>query len=515
MNKANALSAEAWPEWNISPTSPPVVTVEGHHIQGVFSMIHTQLETLRNLCIDQGKALIEASRKEERTNEKHTRAVSKLTERLEKLQAEIKQGETGQLTERLRLAEEKVAQLEKQLEMQSSSGMKTAIEECRSLSESHDTRLMEIQNRLSNVDIEDHDKKLHDIESRMSSMNFEKGDIHARVVHLEDVACWYKTQAEKMNEEYTVLYDNNEVSAREINDLKDRVYTKHENEIAQLFEEKMNASDGAAITAVLTRRRSSDQHDKPASNNEPDSNAVPDICLPGEEEIERLTNLVTELDRRLLLVSAECRDDIETVKYKADKKIDVLQKWIMKYVSNAVKDKGENDDEQIDIGRVRCIVCNHTSKKLDTDTPYAKPDFKNTLGYLHDGRPLPQEENAVYRSGFRLPNKEANDPKYRMSNSPPRGQTGGNASTHQSKFARLRAVPHSNSAEVIDIDEYRVDRTGVVDVTEDTITRPKTGEDAGVSRGFYKEMERRYIRPSSAPAKKHSHRVLSQKHSIH
>lgn len=548
MNRASSLSVDDWPEWQVDKNTPPVITVEGHHIQGVFSMIHTQLETLRKLSIDQGKALIEATRREEKANEKHMKTVSKLTDRIEKLQQDMRDGETGKLTERLKLAEDRVKMLEKQVSLETGSAIRESIDNHQEAVTDHEKRLSLLQGRVDESDLESQVKKIKECERQIATMNFDRGDLHTRVVHLEDETVWYKNQAEKMNEEYAKLYDNNEVSAREISHLKETVYEKHEEEIDRLFTEKLDVSEAygttgkgsgsgdhtATIDRKMSRAASMARAESMARGESmgggPENDSVPNSAAnsprpPGSagatpqtgqrklslfrqpadasEDIERLDNLLADLDRRLLLVSAECSSDIENVKHKSDKKIEHLQKWILKFVSQAMVKTGDGDEggDFTDVGRIRCLVCNHPAKKLDGDTPYIKPDFRNTVGYLHDEtphqRPLPVEEGADYsKVSGKFPGAGGQvDPKYRVSNSPPRSQHPSKTAS-SSKFARLRAVPQSSGGGD-DGDQRDDNLINVVDITQDVLTRPKTGggsamggRNGGDTRGFYKEMER-------------------------
>jgi hypothetical protein len=518
MNKANSLTVDDWPEWNVDKNTPPVITVEGHHIQAVFSMIHTQLETLRNLSIDQGKALIEASRREERTNEKHVKAIGKLNDRIEKMQQDMRDGETGKLTERLKTAEDRVKVLEQQLAMKSPSALGNIIETHDATVTAHEKRLSTLETRVDGADIESQVKKISDCERQISAMNFDRGDLHTRVIHLEDETVWYRNQAEKMNEEYAKLYDNNEVTAREITTLKNTVYNKHEEEIDRLFTEKLDISEayggasGGGGGGVGGHGQQSQTNSPRADGDGDDDGAVQQqqhqqqnrrqsLFRGGDnsQDIERLENLLADLDRRLLLVGAECSSDIDNVKHKSDKKIEHLQKWILKFVSEAMVKVSDDDNggEYTDVGRIRCLVCNHPAKKLDGDTPYIKPDFRNTVGFLHDGhqRPLPVEEGANYEKVSGKFPPAGGDPKYRMSSSPPRSQ---HPSKSASKFARLRAVPVSSGQEGDGRAEGEEPQSEnlitVVDITQDVLTRPKTGGGGrgggDKERSFYREMER-------------------------
>ena len=500
MNRANTLGAEDWPEWNVDKNTPPVITVEGHHIQGVFAMIHTQLETLRNLSIEQGKALIEASRREERTNEKHLKATGKLNDRIEKLQQDIRDGETGKLTERLKQAEDRIKTLEQQISLTAPSAMKTTLDSHSVSTVDSASRIAIVERRLDAANIELQSQKVAECERQLSGMNHDRGDIHKRVIHLEDETVWYRNQAEKMNEEYAKLYDNNEVSSREIKLLRETVYNKHEEEIDRLFNEKLDISEAYGERGV------GGGDDPQHGADETGAGGGRHASLfrangANSDDIERLETLVADLDRRLLLLSAECSSDIEAVKHKGDKKIEHLQKWILKFVSEAMVKVSDNDEhgDYTDVGRMRCLVCNHPAKRLDPDTPYQKPNFTNTVGYLHDDphhRPLPVEDGASYgKSSGKYP-QPGDDPKYRVSTSPPHTHhvPPSTQAPSKSKFARLRAVPSQGAGGDgrPEVDPQSDNLISVIDITQDVWTRPKTGGSGkgNESKAFYREMER-------------------------
>jgi hypothetical protein len=195
-------------------------------------------------------------------------------------------------------------------------------------------------------------------------------------------------------------------------------------------------------------------------------------------------------------LGSECRDDLDKMKHRTDKKIDFLHKWIVKYVGTALRDE-TNPNNETDIGTIRCLVCNHLSKKLDTDTPYVNPDFRNTLGYFHDEN---HQQQGHGETKYRDSTSPVRDPRYRTE-SPPRlrhqqslpqplhlqqGQQD-NGTKSSSKFAKMRSVPGNSGGEYLD--QYPNETPNRVDLTEDRYSGPRTTDDPKTV-AFYNDMTR-------------------------
>lgn len=472
------FSAEAWPSWNVKPTTPPVISIEGHNIQEVFSMVNIQLETLRKIVMQQGKALKEAAVREEALKDKHAIQLTKLNSRLDGLQNKISDGDVGKMESRLHQCENKIMELERQVLMEKDSALKSVVVSQKALTADNTSRLDELEQRISEVKNQAiNSDRIIECESKIGGLLTARTDLHSRVVHLEDGQAWFSNEATVMAENYSDLLKNHDVSMNEIKDLQAEVYDSHTPDIKRLFLEKMDNSDEMKLILASLR-----EHE--------DGN---------KSMLARLESLLGELDRRVMLLGSECRDDLGKMKHKTDKKIDFLHKWIVKYVGTALRD--ENVTNETDIGTIRCLVCSHPSKKLDTDTPFVNPDFRNTLGYFHDE----QHDFADTKHGRDLPSSPLRDPKYRTDGSPPRlrgaqslpqqgalhpeGATSSAAAakSSSSKFAKLRSVP-SSSADYVD--QYAADDFAHhVDITEDRYSGPRTiGDPKTVA--FYNDMTR-------------------------
>lgn len=459
------LTEEEWPTWNVQPTSPPVITIEGHNIQNVFSMVNRQLETLRKMVLDQDKALKDAAKREEISKDRHAVQITKLNSRIDGLQNKISDGDVGKMENRLIQAENKIFELERKLALEKDSPIKSEINNQSEVSSAHSTRLSDLEQQLAEVkDGALNSQRVVDCEAKIAGLSSSRTDLHARVVHLEDGQAWFSHQATKMNANYEDLLKNHDVSMREISGLQSEVYDTHQADIKRLFEEKMDNNND--LETIL----------KSHHENENENARI----------MSKLESLLGELDRRVLLLGSECRDDLDKMKHKTDKKIDFLHKWIVKYVGTALKD--ENTGNETDIGTIRCLVCNHPSKKIDTDTPFVVPDFRNTLGYFHD------ENDHGGGHGHGQPSSPIRDPKYRTE-SPPRGssnhhklpqQPPDGANKASSKFAKMRSVPNTSAEHLNQYPNNFVDR---VDITDERYSGPRTISDAKTA-AFYNDMTR-------------------------
>lgn len=502
MNRANVLTKDEWPEWNINHASPPVITIEGHHIQHVFSMIHTQLETLKKILSEQNRSMIELSKKDDKSAEKYNKVIEKLSNKIEKLEKELKDGDTAQLLIKLNKAEERIKLLEEQLNRQESSKLNDQVHQNTQQIHENEKHIQELMSLVESVDLHELTDKLKKYEQQIKILEIEKYDTHSRLIKLEDQACWYRNQAEKMNEEYAKLYENNEITAREIREFRDLLLNYEKNR-----EKGTDTTSSAQAT-----------NNNPPGSSSGGSNGIGHDLTPFQEniiqsELNKLTNLISNLDHKHRTLSSQLHDLEENYQSKLDKKMDWMKQWIMKSLREFLNNQNANETEdQTDIGKVRCLVCNHVTKKIDPDTPYNKPDFKNTLGYLHDQHQhinTNTDDGVVYRSGFKIPLKEYQESHKLKSMLSPQIQSSGTSPQPPqanrligSKFARIRAVPSSqgqpSSGEYLIIDDdVRLDLTHdryLPHTQEKTASsRPKTSSndnEKGVNSNFYKEMER-------------------------
>lgn len=416
-------------------------------------MIHKQLESLRRVTIDQDRALKDALKREEILKDRHAIQLTKLNSRIDGLQKQISDGDVGHMENRLKMAEDKIFELQRQIDMDKDSELKTATEKQGAIVAAHTDRLNDLENKMFEVQEKAlNSQRVIDCEKSINSLQSERSSLHSRVVHLEDGQSWFNGQADKMNENYADLLSNHEVSMREINELKSQVYDRHQPDIQKLFEQKMDHNDD--LNRVLEQQHGRDDDNK--------------------EYLAKLEGLLSDLDRRVLLLGSEFRDDLDHMKQKSDKKIDFLHKWIVKYVGTALKDETLNET---DIGTLRCLVCNHPSKKMDSDTPYVVPDFRNTLGYFHD-------ENIDYSHASPVRESKHNSPPRSRNEALPQHTQEGSRST--SKFAKMRSVPKSNDHfnQYPNINSER-------DVTEDTYSGPRR-IDHPKTIAFYNDMTRQY-----------------------
>jgi hypothetical protein len=461
MNHQTFTEAE-WPSWHIPSTAPPILTINGHNIQEVFSMINTQLESLRHTLTQQTITLQDTLKREEQQKEKHSIQITKLNSRIDGLLHKINEGNVGKLENRLNFAENKILILEKQIEMEKDSAIKSMLINQSEVSSDHTTRLDHLERSIEGVkDRAVNGQRVDECESKIIGLLSARSDLHSRVVHLEDGQAWFSNEAKTMNENYADLLKNHDFSMNEIKELQSEVYEVHQPDIKKLFSEKMDNSD--ELKNILN-----EHHERADSN---------------KDMLMNLETLLGELDRRVMLLGSECRDDLDKMKHRTDKKIDFLHKWIVKYVGTALRD--ETNTAETDIGTMRCLVCNHPSKKMDTDTPYVNPDFRNTLGYFHD-------ENL--EESRRKQGSPSRDPKYRT-DSPPRlrAQQSLPQPLHQqdgtkssSKFAKMRSVP-KNSTDYSD--QYPNEFPDHVDVSDDRYSGPRTISDPKTV-AFYNDMTR-------------------------
>lgn len=218
------------------------------------------------------------------------------------------------------------------------------------------------------------------------------------------------------------------------------------------------------------------------------------------EDVNKLHDLIAELDHQLKLLSAATTEGFNGVQKKTDKKIEFMTNWIVKYLRNLLRDGGNiGGDKETDIGKVqmavKCLVCNQPARQNESDGVNAPPSFKNTFGVRKERRLRQDAQGNRLDNGMRSPTNDLEDPRAsRRTPSPPH---------ERPKSASLnRAGPPPRIPNMTDEDPTQSEllprvlddpRSQSMDVAEEIPQRSS----------FSQQMEKKYAsRPVSAPYRK-------------
>lgn len=460
--------------WKVSASATATITIDGLQLGDVFSMINIQLEQLRKVTEDQARTITNILNREESSKERYERNIAKLTDKVNDLERQMKQGGDSSsydaLISSVSKLEQRVDTLEKQTKLEAPSNIKdTLLVHTKSIDELQEN-ITDISQKQPEAPVVNNDldesikQQISELSSKVAALQSQIKSTHDKMHRVEDAVAWSKSVCEKLSEDYTALLNNSSVLLDNLNSVQQKVHIEHEEQLHTLQETKLEKHDVEDMIYNILRREQAGVAD----------------------DIDKLQTLTGELDRRLVLLASETHDGLDSLKKKMDKKIEFMTKWIIKHIKSLINDN-EDEGDYTDIGKVRCLVCNQVSKQMDTDSPYIKPDFRNTLGVQHErkGGTRPTDD-YVLRGGFKIPLQEIDtDPKYKLDSISPK--------RHSRSVKRLASLRASVSNIADDTPGFGEELDKINDGQDPHIpeVRPSTAAgEAGLTSEFYKEMEK-------------------------
>lgn len=137
-------------------------------------------------------------------------------------------------------------------------------------------------------------------------------------------------------------------------------------------------------------------HDKKADKSELSKKAdVVHLHLKADlNEVSVLNDLSNQLDRKIEANKLEVNDSLNTLRSNYDKRLESLLQWILKQLKRLAGNMN-NDMGMTDIGKVKCLVCDHVVNQLvATDIVFGGPALPVSVKTLTQNRPLAFENNA-------------------------------------------------------------------------------------------------------------------------
>ena len=231
----------------------------------------------------------------------------------------------------------------------------------------------------SNLLTDDHLDKIKSMESKLDNLLNKTYDMEERIIHLEGgvIAVDSRLNVVESESKKTIQAMNN--INQEVVNTQRTITDVVEPNITRLFTEKANSSDlrNKADVAVVLKKADMAQ-------------------------ITRLDEITNDTERRVLVLSRDLEEGLETIQKKNDKKLEFMTQWIVKHVRKGIVPK---EGEFADLGKTRCLVCDQPVKNIEKDTPFSVPGFRNTLGTIKgEKKTLPADE-TILRAGFKMPAK--------------------------------------------------------------------------------------------------------------
>lgn len=471
----------------------------------LFSMINIQLEMLRKKCNDADISIAEAATREEISNERNIRLITKLNDKIEKLQSQLDSTESGQMENKLRKTEERVRQLENLLGQHPLEEYKNAIRQNKEVIGQHESQIFSLETSYRSEAEKHLDDRVIALESNVSNLEAEKVEVNSKLIRIQDDTYCFNSISERVTTDFSKILAHQNTMQSELSAILSNTLPKHQAEINNLYADKLEKVEfHDTWTNHIVNMNNSNKHTRDHTTD------------------------IDEMERKLTLLSIDCKDQVEAIKGKLDKKIDFLHKWILKHLSNINQGGDTGNGDYTDIGKVRCLVCNHVTQRVDPDTPFTKPDFRNSLGVLHDrgkGVDGAMDDMGIPRTRFKVRVKESdNNPLYKLDHkldprdsppgtqpntrdsSPPRGSTANAMMSKTTNLTSLRPVarepPSHTGADnlVISVDangntvithesalQYRSQEEGTAYNDE---SKKADGAAAQSTSEFYHEMER-------------------------
>lgn len=117
-----------------------------------------------------------------------------------------------------------------------------------------------------------------------------------------------------------------------------------------------------------------------------------------EVQVRRLDDLVKDLDRKVILLTRDFEEGIESVQKKSDKKLEFMTQWIIKHVKKIqVTNKTSAVGDAADIGKTKCLVCDQPVREMEKETPYSTKAFKTTMTEQRDVKRAMKLSNSAAR----------------------------------------------------------------------------------------------------------------------
>jgi hypothetical protein len=258
---------------------------------------------------------------------------------------------------------------------------------------------------------------LHAVRSQCQELAENNLDAVARLRQVEDSTFALASQQGKTLGEVSKLSTSLDATNRNLDNLENLV-DRHTEDIKSLLQHRKNTiPEGylfpmtqspsfsspprplASLIAPIPVPASSTDSSTPRAATAPKTAAassqdviVRELVIPPNvalrEDLEKMYNLVDELEHQLKLLSVACTEGLAGVSKKTDKKIEFMTNWIVKYVKG-VKEGVPRDSLETDIGKiqlgVKCLVCNQPAKQNEVDTSSNHPSFKNTFALRREG----------------------------------------------------------------------------------------------------------------------------------
>ena len=235
-------------------------------------------------------------------------------------------------------------------------------------------------------------KRLETLESKLMSLSDSSPSLESNYQKMVNQLNDMKKQLDILPKKITEIGDScsiNECKIKDLENLFSNVDIGY-NRIKNMME-TLPADCYAKIKNEIT-----DLYDKKADRSELSKKAdVVQLHLKADlNEVSVLNDLSNQLDRKIEANKLEVSDSLNTLRSNYDKRLESLLQWILKQLKRLAGNMN-NDTGTTDIGKVKCLVCDHVVNQLvATDIVFGGPALPVSLKTLTLNRPLAFENDA-------------------------------------------------------------------------------------------------------------------------
>jgi hypothetical protein len=430
-----------WDQWKIAPHPPGAevlgLSIQGNPLHDILSLIRQEIEKLRRS--DSKAAIAALSNRIEEDKERNRSDMARVNDRIDKLRHKIDEGgQSDIIEEKLKKAMDRITQLEQQVAMNQSSGVKDAVTELQTRVALLEDKIRYMEDNYVKVadfkksDIpDDLVERVERVEKNEQGIMDRQHNLAERVRQCEDSTFSLSSHQGKMIGDIAKLATSIEATQRNLDNIEN-LTDRHTEDIKDLFSNKADISEMHRLAGVAGGATGG----TPRGGGAAAAAAMgaggggPVVRFGGgagasREDVNKLHDLIAELDHQLKMLSAATTEGFNGVQKKTDKKIEFMTNWIVKYLRNLLRDGGNiGGDKETDIGKVqmavKCLVCNQPARQNESDGINPPPSFKNTFGVRKERRLRQDSHGNRVDNGIRSPINDPEDPRApRRTPSPP------------------------------------------------------------------------------------------------
>ncbi len=428
---------ELWNSW--SSTNEASITVDGKNLHEVFSAIKRQLDVLR--------------RKQSRFQDDLDNVVDDISEKMMISAAAVSPTNCDiDLSEYVKIGDIEILQHSVQQLREDSKLIHDLDRKVKTMETTLLDKTKDLERRLEQLVLQNNDQKLELLQQQTTLSTMEKSwemrfdtfvkEFHEKTQNLE---VNQMVGTKELNDKILVVRDTVTVQDLRAKQFDHRI-SQNSDEIAEL---QHNLSNLLKKDLENIHTNINELYDNKAERSELDAKANID-SLEGKASIfdlEKIKDFSEELERRVLGLMQETADRFNGMDSKLDRRSDRIVTWCLKQLRKEFKSipltGEEGPKEGTDIGKVRCLVCDHVSTQhRETDIVHSA----NAAGLTSTFRSHHKKDRSTSPPATRSP--ERNNEISNLQNY---------AGNSHARFVKIGSSPEVNYGDDKDDPDYMTD----------------------------------------------------------